>query len=164
MASIQKHNQYRTDQFFAIRTLMGLGVSPNGKTIAYIVNTDGMPNIWTIPIEGGWTSQITLQESAVKGLLYSPNKNDIVFISDFQGDENLQLYLISDKGGEVELLTPGHKGSQVQLTDWNKKGNKILYSSNKRDKRFFDSYIYDVKTKKEICVHQSDDIHPYIPV
>ncbi|HEY3250681.1 MAG TPA: S9 family peptidase [Ignavibacteria bacterium] len=163
MTSEQKPKQYRIEQFFAIRTLSGFSLSPNGKTIAYIVNTDGMPNIWTIPIEGGWTSQITLQENAVKGLLYSPKKNDIVFISDFQGDENMQLYLVSDKGGEVELLTPGHKGSQVQLTDWNKKGDKIIYSSNKRDKRFFDTYVYDFKTRKEKCVYQSNDIHTYIP-
>src|SRR4030095_16714567 len=114
MASIQKHNQYRTDQFFAIRTLMGLGVSPNGKTIAYIVNTDGLPNIWTIPIEGGWASQITLQDNAVSGLNYSPKKNEIIFRSDNQGDENHQLYLISDKGGEYEYITSSHLGAQVE--------------------------------------------------
>jgi dipeptidyl aminopeptidase/acylaminoacyl peptidase len=154
--------QYRVEQFFAIRQITGLSISPNGKTIAYITNTNGLPNIWTIPVEGGWTSQITLEENAVKWLFYSPKKNEIIFQSDFNGDENLQLFLVSDKGGEVKYLTPHHKGSQVQFCCWNKKGNKILYCSNKRKKGFFDSYIYDLDTGKEECVNESNDIYPDI--
>ena len=58
--------RHRTAKFFAIRQILGLSVSPNGKTIAFITNTDGLPNIWTIPITGGWASQVTLAENAVK--------------------------------------------------------------------------------------------------
>jgi len=163
MVTTQKPKQYRVDQFYAIRSITGFSLSPNGKTIAYIVNTDGMPNIWTIPVDGGWTSQITLLEDAAKGIKYSPRKNDIILLSDFKGDENMQLYHVSDKGGDITHITPEHVGSQVLFCSWNKKGNKILYSSNRRDKRFFDSYIYSFDTGKEECIFQSEDIHPYIP-
>jgi len=164
MSKDLKLKRYRIEQFYAIRIIGGISLSPNGKTISYIVNTNGLPNIWTIPIQGGWTNQITLQENAVKGLVYSPKTNDIIFQSDSLGDENLQLYLISDKGGEVKYLTPEHKGSMVFFTKWNKKGDKIMFASNKRDKRFFDTYILDLKTNKEECVFQSDDPFTFSPV
>ncbi len=160
--SSNKVKHYKVSQFFAIRAITGLSISPNGKTISYITNTDGLPNIWTIPIDGGWTSQITLQENAVTGLNYSPKKNELLFRSDNQGDENHQLYLISDKGGEYEYITSSHIGAQVEGFMWNSKGNKILFSSNKRDRRFFDTYIYDFKTKTEECIFQSDDIYPFV--
>ena len=135
----------------------GLTISPDNKTIAYITNTDGLPNIWTIPVEGGWTTQITLQDNAVSSLHYNPKSSDIIFQSDLMGDENHQLYYISDKGGEVKYLTPSHIGSQVQFCKFNKKGDKILFSSNKRDKRFFDTYIYDFKTDIEECLAEQND-------
>src|SRR5438876_6744497 len=115
MAQQNRHKKYRVEQYYAIRQIFGMSLSPDGKTVAYITNTDGLPNIWTIPIEGGWTSQITLQENAVKAITYSPAKNEIIFHSDVNGDENTQLYLISDKGGEPKHLTPEHSGAQVIL-------------------------------------------------
>ena len=157
-----KLKTYRVSQFFAIRAISGFSLSPNSKTVAYITNTNGMPNIWTIPTSGGWTDQVTLQDNAVTSLFYNPKHNEIAFLSDNQGDENHQLYYISDKGGEVRYLTPSHAGAQVQPCSFNKKGDKILFSSNKRDKRFFDTYIYDLKADTEECINEISDIYPSI--
>jgi len=150
---------HRIAQYFAIRQISGVSISPDGGKIAYISNTDGLPNIWTIPINGGWTSQITLCENAVRSLSYSPSKNIIAFQSDVQGNEKTQIYLVSDEGGEVDCITPSHSNSQVFLACWNRKGNKILFFSNKRDVRFFDTYVYDIKSKKEELVRESNSIN-----
>ncbi len=158
-----EQKQYKVRQFFAIRQILAFSVSFDSKTIAYITNTDGMPNIWTIPIEGGWTSQITLHEDAVKALKFSPSKKEIIYQSDAGGDENLQIFLISDKGGEAKNLTPSHSGSQVYFIDFDKKGDKILYTSNKRDKKFFDTYTYDLKTSEEKCIYTSENLNSEVP-
>jgi dipeptidyl aminopeptidase/acylaminoacyl peptidase len=157
------HKIYKVKQFFAIRPIFSISVSPNSKNIAYITNTDGLPNIWSIPINGGWASQVTLHDNAVKTLKYSPKKKEIIFESDVSGDENLQLFLIGEKGGEAVCLSPGHRGSQVLHAEFNKKGNKILFASNKRDKRFFDTYIYDLNEKKEECIYTSENINVEMP-
>lgn len=159
---MNKIKKYRVSQFFAIRSITGFSISPNSKKIAYITNTNGMPNIWTIPIEGGWTSQITLEENSVISLHYSPKKNEIIFQSDNKGDENYQLFSVSDTGGEVKYLTPEHFGSQINFCSFNSKGDKILFSSNKRDKRFFDTYVYDLNTNQETCIAEYNDPYPFI--
>ncbi len=152
--------QYTISQYFAIRAIVGTSVSPDGKTIAYITNTTGIPNIWTIPINGGWANQVTLESNAVSSLFYSPKKNEIVFSTDNMGDENHQLFLVSDKGGEVKALTSAHTGSQTMFCSFNKKGDKILFSSNKRDPRFFDSYVVDLNTGAETCIAEFNDPFP----
>ena len=154
---------YRTEQFFAIRQILGFSIAPDGKTVAYIANTNGLPNIWTVPINGGWTTQITLEENAVKSLSYSPGKREIIFMSDIDGNENQQIYLVGDKGGEVRYITPGHSGAQVFFSNWNKNGDKILYTSNKRDKRYFDTFIYNLKTSAEVNVYSSSSTHIEVP-
>ena len=156
--------KYRVAQFFAIRAITDFSISPDGKTIAYITNTNGMPNIWTIPVEGGWANQVTLEDNAVFSIGYNPKKNEILFLSDNQGDENHQLYTVSDKGGETFNLTPSHAGSQISFCGFNKNGNKILFSSNKRDKRYFDTYCVELKTGAEECLFSSDDPFPYTAV
>ncbi len=155
--------QYKVKQYYAIRQIISVSASPDSKTIAYITNTDGLPNIWTIPANGGWASQVTLHDNAVRGLKYSPKKSDIVFQSDINGDENHQIYLISDKGGEAEWVTPGHEGSQAYFVDFDEKGNKILFTSNKRDKRFFDTFVQDLKTKTEECIYTSENVNVELP-
>lgn len=134
-----KRKIYRVSQYFAIRQILSLSLSPDGKTVAYITNTNGLPNIWTISINGGWTSQITLEENAVKGLSFSPRKSEILFTSDINGDENNQLFLISDKGGEAIHLTHEHKGSQVFFIDWDRK--EKLY------------FLHPIKGIKDFLIH-----------
>ncbi len=151
--------RHRIAQYFAIRQILGFSISPKGKKIAYISNTDGLPNIWTVPIEGGWATQVTLAKDAVKTLYYSPKKNEIFFQSDFDGNENLQIYSISDKGGDINLLTPDHTNAQVFLTAFNKKSDKFLFVSNKRDPKYFDVYVYDINKGKEECIRASDSVY-----
>jgi dipeptidyl aminopeptidase/acylaminoacyl peptidase len=158
-----KRKKYRIEQFHAIRVINNFSLSPDSKTIAYITNTNGLPNIWTIPLSGGWASQITLEENAVKELYYSPVRNEIIFLCDKMGNEAKQLFLISDKGGEVKYLTEQFKDSEVHFTMWNKKGDKILFCTNKRDSRFFDTYIYDFKKDSVELVFQSESLFAEFP-
>jgi dipeptidyl aminopeptidase/acylaminoacyl peptidase len=154
----------KVEQFFSIRQITDFSISPDSKTVAYITNTNGLPNIWTISIDGGWTSQISLESNAVRGLKYSPVKRKILFQSDENGDENQQIFMINDFGGVVKSITETHKGSQVFFIKWNKKGNSILYASNKRDKKFFDTYIYDFENHTEQCIFKSESLQTEFPV
>ena len=156
--------KYRIAQYFAIRAITDFSVSPDGKTIAYITNTNGLPNIWTIPIDGGWANQITLEENAVFSLGYNPKSGDIIFTSDHMGDENHQIFSVSGKGGETRCLTPDHRGSQTLFCANSKDGKKILFSSNKRDKRYFDTYVTEIKTGNEECIFRCDDPFPYTAI
>ncbi len=151
----------KISQYFAIRAITGASLSPDSKKIAYITNTNGLPNIWTIPIEGGWANQVTIEDNAVFSLLYSPKGNRIVFTKDLNGDENHQIFIISDKGGEPVYLTPSHFGSQITLCSFNKKGDKLLFSSNKRDERFFDTYITDLNTNTEEMIYEYNEPYPF---
>ena len=49
-----RHQRYPVEKFFSIRTVSGFTVSPDDKTIFFITNTTGSPQIWRVPIDGGW--------------------------------------------------------------------------------------------------------------
>ncbi|MFD3399611.1 TolB family protein [Kribbella sp. NPDC058693] len=83
------------------------GVSPDGKTLAYIglENRDGrrITNVWTIPSAGGADVQVTDDEFADDGSEYSPDGKWIYFNSERAGQA--QLFRIAVGSGEVEQLT-----------------------------------------------------------
>jgi TolB protein len=83
------------------------GVSPDGKTLAYIglENRDGrrITNVWTIPSVGGADVQVTNDEFADDGSEYSPDGKWIYFNSERAG--HAQLFRIAVGSGEVEQLT-----------------------------------------------------------
>ncbi|HEX2787485.1 MAG TPA: S9 family peptidase [Ignavibacteria bacterium] len=149
--------KYPVEQFYSVRTITGYTLSPDNKTIYYITNTTGSPQIWSIPVNGGWATQITLWNQPVRDLMHSPGTNNILFLSDRDGNENHQIFMTSNKGGEVEYLSDGFEDSQTFYTDFNKKGNKLLFISNKRLKYNFDTYIKDLKSGENKLVRAFDE-------
>ena len=45
----------RTDirRYLNIRSAMAPRFSPDGKSVAYLMNTTGVPQVWRIPLDGG---------------------------------------------------------------------------------------------------------------
>lgn len=157
MKQIQR---YPIEKFFSVRTIFGFTLARNDKTIYYITNTSGSPQIWSIPIEGGWTDQLSTWNDTVRHVFHNPRTKELVFMSDHKGNENLQVYKMPEEGGDVEHLTKEFENSQCFFHQFNKKGTKFLLSTNKRLKYNFDVYIQDLKTGKNILLKEFDDHYP----
>ena len=110
---MNKIQRYPVEKFFSIRTIFGFTISPDGKKVYYITNTSGTPQIWSIPIEGGWTDQISTWKESVKYIDCNPVSKELIFMSDTSGNENLQIYSMPDNGGEVKLLSKGFEISKI---------------------------------------------------
>lgn len=148
------------DQFFAIRSISGFSLSEKNQEVYYITNTTGIPQIWVTSIKGGVTKQISMWPEAVREVYHNPKSKELIFISDINGDEQTQIYSMPDEGGEVTHLSEGFENSQTMLISYNKKGDKILFVSNKRLQYNFDSYIKNLKTGENTLVKGFDDQYP----
>lgn len=157
---MNKIQRYPVEKFFSIRTIFGFTISPDGKKVYYITNTSGTPQIWSIPIEGGWTDQISTWKESVKYIDCNPVSKELIFMSDTSGNENLQIYSMPDNGGEVKLLSKGFENSQCFYHQFNKKGNKFLFSTNKRLKYNYDIYIQNCKTGENKLIKGFEDHYP----
>jgi len=56
--------------------------SPDGKTIAFVRTTDGTPNLWMLPLNGGESRQLTKVSTGVSDPLWSPDGKLIAFSTD----------------------------------------------------------------------------------
>lgn len=154
------HQRYPVEKFFSIRTVSGFTISPDDKTIFFVSNTSGTPQIWKVPIGGGWPDQVSTWHDSIKGVYHNPKSRDLIFASDTQGDENIQLYKMPDDESEIVHLTKGFEGSQCFFHKFNKKGTKFLFSTNKRLKYNFDICVQDLATGDNKLIKAFEDKYP----
>ena len=117
--------------------------SPDGKTIAFISDRGGVPQVWAVSREGGEPRQITRLEDQVSGLDWSPDGKWLAFSVAPGGGLNEQIYLVSPEGGEPKLITAGGQVNN-RLIGWS--GRFLRFSANPKDPGSLDSYIYDSQT------------------
>ena len=62
------------DRLYMTRQIGGSTWSPDGKTIAFITNISGRNNLWTVPSDGGWPTQLTISDQRQTQPAWSPGR------------------------------------------------------------------------------------------
>jgi dipeptidyl aminopeptidase/acylaminoacyl peptidase len=141
----------RTDirRYLNIRSAYAPSFAPNGKQVAFLMNTTGVPQVWRMPVQGGWPEQLTFYEEAVRLVHYPPVGSDSQFLfgMDRGGSERTQLYLASADGSEVTDLSANPE-SIHEFGGWSPDAKQISFSANRSDKSRFDVYVQNVRDPK----------------
>jgi dipeptidyl aminopeptidase/acylaminoacyl peptidase len=120
--------------------------SPDGKTIAFVSDRDGSPQVWLIATGGGEARKLSDAPGGVKDLDWSPDGQVIAFLAaDSDPPEELRrqhehddvllvdqdpkrdrLYALDVAGGRVRTLTAGPE--QVLSFSWSPDGRAIAFA------------------------------------
>lgn len=79
------------------------GWSPDGKTLAYCAERNGEFDIYTIPVEGGQETRLTIAPGLDDGPEYSPDGKTIYFNSERTG--LMQIWRMKTDGSGQEQVT-----------------------------------------------------------
>jgi dipeptidyl aminopeptidase/acylaminoacyl peptidase len=119
--------------------------SPDGKTLAFVSNLNGIPQVWTMSASSGFPKLVTAFDDPVGFVTWSPDSKWLAFNDAPGGGLNEQIYVSRPDGSELRRLTEGGKENNF-LGDWTHDGKHIFFSSNRRNSASTDSYLLDVKT------------------
>jgi Tol biopolymer transport system component len=108
-------------------------VSPDGKWIAYYRILGAQRDIWTIPLSGGPSNQLTTNKSMDIHPTWSPDGGSIAFVSDRSGENQIWLMDIQDgkRMGEPTQLSQGEISAIAPV--WSPDGKQIAYIGHKED-------------------------------
>lgn len=147
--------QYTIEQFMDTVSIFGSSFSADEKTILFSSNQTGIYNAYTIPVEGGEPTQLTISEDdTIFAISFLPNDNRILYMSDKGGDEIYHIYL-RNENGTVKDLTPDEEARAV-FYSWSFDEKSFFYGSNKRNPQFMDIYEMDIETFTSKMVYQND--------
>ncbi len=89
------------ERLYMTRAVGNTAWSPDGKTIAFVTNITGRNNIWIVAAEGGWPMQLTVSDQRQTAVAWSKDGKWIAYQSDYDGDEQWDIFLVSPKTGHV---------------------------------------------------------------
>ncbi len=155
-ASSPQAEPYPIERYLNIRSAGSPSLSPDGRELVFTSAITGVGQVWRVPSSGGWPEQLSFYGDRVLGATYSPAGDWIAFSKDRGGDERAQIFLMSAEGSQIRQATDDPKAI-FQFGGWSRDGKMFAYSSNQRDQRFFDVFVYDVATGQAKKVYERDE-------
>src|SRR5712692_10361541 len=117
--------------------------SPDGSRLAFISDRGGVPQVWMVPIEGGWPTPVTALDDPIYGVSWSPDGEWLASILAPGGGMNAQVYLVRPDGTELRRLTEGGSDNNW-LGRWTHDGRALMLASSRRSPEAMDAYLVDI--------------------
>ncbi|MEB3299464.1 MAG: S9 family peptidase [Candidatus Sericytochromatia bacterium] len=145
------------EQFYAIRKTRGLALSADGQTVAFLTNLTGSPEVWTVPVSGGWPHQVTFGGQAVQQVLWTADGESLIVSMDHDGDEDYEIFRVGRDGGIPERLHAPVK-EQTHLGGLSPDGERLAYATNHGHPASFDIVLHDLALGTESVLWRSTHV------
>ena len=131
--------QYTMTQFMDVVQIAGGAFSPDEKKVLFSSKETGIFNAYEVDIQSGEEKPLTSStDDAIFALDYFPNGDRVLYNADSGGDEITHLYVRNEDGNSTDLIQD--KKAKAQFNGWSFDKKQMYYSSNSRDKKYFDLY------------------------
>lgn len=129
--------KYTIAQFMDIVQISGGAFSPDESKILLNTKETGIFNAFEIDLKSNEKKQLTTSsDNAIFGQSYFPEDDRIIFTSDKGGNEITHIYVRNNNGSVQDLIQDST--AKAGYAGWSYDKKKLYYTSNSRDKKFFD--------------------------
>ncbi|MBA3335499.1 MAG: S9 family peptidase, partial [Acidobacteria bacterium] len=162
-AQPSKVTNHTIQQYLNIRSASSPRLSPDGKRLAYLTNVSGTTQIWIVDLNKEDARQATVFEDNVSFVRWLPDGKSLIFGKAVGGNENTQFFRLDLIGNKYKELTANPQ-VRHNFGEVSKDGKRIYYTSNKRDKNYFDIYAMDASSGREELILQQDGNNDFAAV
>jgi dipeptidyl aminopeptidase/acylaminoacyl peptidase len=128
------------ERYLNIRSAYGGGFDPSGERLAFLMDTTGVPQVWSVGAPGEWPEQHTFSDERVTFASWSPERSELVYGMDEGGNEREQFFLLDPASGAETNLTR-RPDAKHRWGGWSNDGERFAFTSNRRDEAVFDVYV-----------------------
>jgi dipeptidyl aminopeptidase/acylaminoacyl peptidase len=121
--------------------------SPDASRLAFVSNLNGVPQVWSVPVEGGWPELVTALDDQVGSVLWSPDGAWLAFELAPGGGMNQQIYLVRPDGSDLHRITDGSQDNNW-LGDWSHDSSMLTLASNRDAPETMDVYTYVLASRR----------------
>ena len=138
---------FTIEKLYLTRAIGDSAWSPDNQQIAFISNISGRNNLWIVPADGGWPVQLTVSDQRQAAPAWSPKGRWIAYASDYDGNEQWDIFLVSPQNGQVINLTSTPEVSE-ESPAWSPDGERLAYSVKPKSAPNYEIDVIEVATRK----------------
>jgi dipeptidyl aminopeptidase/acylaminoacyl peptidase len=102
--------------------------SPDGKSLAVVLQTTGWDKIWLIPATGGAPRALTTGESEDEPPVWAPDGKHVAFVSNRDRREERRVWIVGADGGAPRRLTTDSEPAVEGNPRWSPDGKLVYFS------------------------------------
>ncbi|MEM9385341.1 MAG: S9 family peptidase [Pseudomonadota bacterium] len=141
-----------------VRYLMARGargaLSPDGRQLAYVTGVTGEPQLWTIPVDGGFPVQLTFGRG-VRSFRWVPDGSAIVYGADRDGNERQGYTRISADGLRETQVLPASEAFVV-FGSFASDDEHFTYATTARNGVDFDIHVASLLSDEDRQVYEGN--------
>ncbi|MCL7416875.1 MAG: S9 family peptidase [Halalkalicoccus sp.] len=147
---------YPFERYLNVRNAYGASFGPEGDRLSFLMDTTGVPQVWSLGESRAWPAQHTFYDERVTFASFSPERPELLFGMDRGGDERQQLFVLRPDG-TIDPLT-AHPDAKHRFGGWSSDGERFAFASNRRDEAVFDVYVQgrDERGEEAELIHEGD--------
>ncbi|MCZ7575264.1 MAG: S9 family peptidase [Ardenticatenaceae bacterium] len=130
-------------RYLNIRSSMGGSLRHDGRRLAFLNDTTGVLQVWTVDGPGLWPEQRTFYPDRITFVSYSPASHALIFGKDEGGNEQDQFYLMDDEGLDIRPLT-AMPSARHMWGAWSHDGQRIAFTATRDNPAEFYPYVMDL--------------------
>ena len=129
--------------------------SPDGKSIAFVSDRSGRPQVYKMSSSGGRAERITFLGNYNSRPAFSPDGKKIAMVHG--NSEGYHIAILDTESGVVDILTDGKLDESPSFAP---NGSTILYATSSRNRGILSAVSADGKVKQRLVLQQGDVREP----
>ena len=139
----QSQQSLSIEKLYMTRQVGSGSWSPDGKSVVFVSNISGRNNLWIVPADGGWPTQLTVSDQRQAEPAWSPNGKWIAYMSDYDGDEQWDIFIVSPQTGEVVNLTRTREIAE-ESPRWSADGRYLAFTVKPKHSSVYEIDVFDM--------------------
>ncbi len=146
---------YEFERYLNVRSAYGASFGPEGEQLSVLLNTTGVPQIWSLDAPRAWPTQRTVSDERVTFASFSPERPELLFGMDEGGNERQQLFRLDAEDGTIVPLTD-EPSAKHRFGGWSHDGEQFAFAANRRDESVFDVYLQGRTDEDAELIHEGE--------
>jgi dipeptidyl aminopeptidase/acylaminoacyl peptidase len=110
-------------------------------------NISGRYNLWLVSADGGWPTQLTISDQRQFSPAWSPDGRWIAYMSDYDGNEQWDLFLVSPLNGDLINLTNTPNIAE-ETPVWSPDGKYLAYQVKPRESSTYEIHVMELANRQ----------------